>query len=39
MGIIIKSPDEIAIMRRAGRVVALVLARLAREIAVGMKTK
>ena len=39
MGIIIKSPAEIAIMRRAGRVVALVLARLAREIAVGMKTK
>ena len=39
MGIIIKSPDEVAIMRRAGSVVAIVLERLAREIGPGMKTK
>jgi len=39
MGIIVKSPDEVAIMRRAGSVVAIVLQRLAREIGPGMKTK
>ena len=38
MAIIIKSPDEIAAMRRAGRVVAAVLSTLAREIKAGMTT-
>lgn len=39
MGIIIKSPAEIAIMREAGRVVFNVLETLAKEIGPGMKTK
>lgn len=39
MGIIIKSPEEIAIMRQAGRIVAAILQRLAQEIRPGMKTK
>jgi len=38
VAIIIKSPDEIAAMRRAGRVVAAVLSALAREIKAGMTT-
>jgi len=39
MGIVIKLPKEIAIMRQAGRIVALVLQTLAREIRPGMKTR
>ncbi len=39
MSIIIKSDEEIAIMRQAGRIVATVLGILAREVKPGMKTK
>lgn len=39
MSIIIKSEREIATMRQAGRIVALVLEVLKKEIKVGMKTK
>ncbi len=39
MGIIIKSPAEIAIMREAGIIVARVLQRLAKEIRAGIKTE
>ena len=39
MGIIVKSPDEIATMRKAGRVVSRVLKRLAGEIRPGMRTE
>ncbi len=39
MSIIIKSNREIAAMRQAGRIVAIVLEILARQIRVGMKTK
>lgn len=39
MGIIIKSEREIAIMRQAGRIVAMVLEILSREIGPGMKTR
>jgi methionyl aminopeptidase len=39
MGIIIKSSDEIVIMRQAGRIVAAILDLLAGEIRVGMTTK
>ncbi len=39
MGIIIKSDREIAAMREAGRIVAIVLEILGRELRVGMKTK
>ena len=39
MGIIIKSAEEIAVMRQAGRVVAIVLKRLSEQIEPGMKTK
>ena len=39
MGIIIKSADEIAAMRKAGRVVATVLKRLVEELKPGMKTR
>jgi methionyl aminopeptidase len=39
MGIIIKSPEEIAIMRQAGRIVAKVLQTLIKEIRPGIKTK
>ncbi len=39
MGIIIKSPQEIAIMRQAGRIVAIVLETLAEEISPGIKTQ
>jgi len=39
MGIIIKSPEEIAIMRRAGRIVSRVLQALAKEIRPGMRTE
>lgn len=38
-GIIIKSPQEIVLMREAGRVVALVLQKLAESIQPGMKTQ
>lgn len=38
MAIIIKSPDEIAAMRRAGRIVTAVLKILAKEIKAGMTT-
>ena len=38
MGIIVKSADEIATMRRAGRVVARVLQTLVKELRPGMKT-
>jgi len=38
MGIILKTPEEIAIMRRAGRIVAEVLARLTKEIRPGVTT-
>jgi len=38
MGIIIKSKREVAIMRQAGRIVAIVLEILSREIGPGMKT-
>jgi methionyl aminopeptidase len=39
MGIIIKSDREIAVMRRAGRMVAIVLGILTEELAAGMKTR
>jgi methionyl aminopeptidase len=39
MGVIIKSDREIAVMRRAGRVVATVLGILTKELRAGMKTK
>jgi methionyl aminopeptidase len=39
MGIIIKSDREIAVMRRAGRAVAIVLEILSRKLGAGMKTK
>lgn len=39
MGIIIKSEREIAVMRRAGRVVAMVLEVLTKEMKAGMKTR
>ena len=39
MGIIIKSPQEIAIMRQAGRILAIVLQRLIREVRPGTKTQ
>jgi len=39
MGIIIKSDREIAVMRRAGRAVAIVLEILSRKLRAGMKTK
>ena len=39
MGIIIKSADEIAAMRHAGRVVATVLKKMIEELRPGMKTK
>lgn len=39
MGIIIKSPEEIAIMREAGRIVAKVLQILTKEIRPGVRTK
>ncbi|MFO8143716.1 MAG: type I methionyl aminopeptidase [Dehalococcoidales bacterium] len=39
MGIIIKSEREVAIMRQAGRIVAIVLQILGREIKPGMKTR
>jgi methionyl aminopeptidase len=39
MGVIIKSDREIGVMRRAGRVVAIVLGILIMELRVGMKTK
>jgi methionyl aminopeptidase len=39
MSIIIKSEREIALMRQAGRIVAIVLDILSREVKPGMKTK
>jgi methionyl aminopeptidase len=39
MGVIIKSDREIAVMRRAGRIVAIVLEILSRKLRAGMKTK
>jgi methionyl aminopeptidase len=39
MGVIIKSDREIAVMRRAGRIVATVLGILIKELMAGMKTK
>ena len=39
MSIIIKSDREIAIMRQAGRIVAVVLDILSRQVRAGMKTK
>ncbi len=39
MGIIIKSDREIAAMRRAGRIVAVVLEILSRKVRAGMKTR
>jgi methionyl aminopeptidase len=39
MSIIVKSEREIAIMRQAGRIVAIVLEVLKKELRVGMKTK
>ena len=39
MGVIIKSDREIAVMRRAGRMVATVLGILIKELSAGMKTK
>jgi methionyl aminopeptidase len=39
MGVIIKSEREIAVMRRAGRIVAIVLEILSRKLRAGMKTK
>ena len=39
MGVIIKSDREIAVMRRAGRIVATVLGILTKELRAGMKTK
>lgn len=38
MGIILKSPQEIAIMREAGRIVAIVIQALAREVKPGIRT-
>jgi methionyl aminopeptidase len=38
MGIIIKSPNEINIMRQAGRIVAAILAALTKEIRLGIDT-
>ncbi|MFQ5826584.1 MAG: type I methionyl aminopeptidase [Dehalococcoidia bacterium] len=38
-GIIIKSPEEIAIMRKAGRIVALILEALIKELRPGMGTR
>lgn len=38
MGIIIKSPNEINIMRQAGRIVAAILAALNKEIRPGIDT-
>jgi methionyl aminopeptidase len=39
MGIIIKSERELALMRQAGRIVAIVLAILMKQVKPGMKTK
>ena len=39
MAIVSKSPEEIAAMRKAGRIVALVLGKLVQEIRPGIKTK
>lgn len=39
MGVIIKSDREITVMRRAGRIVAIVLEILSRKLRAGMKTK
>lgn len=39
MGVIIKSDREITVMRRAGRMVAIVLGILIKELRAGMKTK
>jgi methionyl aminopeptidase len=39
MGIVIKSPDEIAVMREAGRIVANLLQTLAGEVKPGVKTR
>ncbi|MDM7999273.1 MAG: type I methionyl aminopeptidase [Dehalococcoidia bacterium] len=39
MGIVIKSPEEIAIMREAGRIVAKVLQAIAGEVKPGVKTR
>lgn len=39
MGIVIKSPDEIAVMREAGRIVAGVLQTLSGEVKPGVKTR
>lgn len=39
MSIIIKSDREIAIMRQAGRIVAIILEMLVRQVRTGMKTK
>ena len=39
MGIVIKSPQEIAIMRQAGRIVAAILKRLVEEIRPGTMTR
>ena len=39
MGIIIKSEEEIEIMRQAGRIVAEILKTISKEIQTGMKTK
>ena len=39
MGVIIKSAEEIAVMRQAGKIVATVLKILSRQVKPGMKTK
>ena len=39
MGIIIKSDREIAVMRQAGRIVAIILGILSKQVRPGMKTK
>src|SRR4030067_3279782 len=39
MGIIIKTDEEIAIMRQAGRIVATILGILSRQVKQGMKTR
>lgn len=39
MGIILKSPQEIAIMRRGGEILAAILRRLAQEVRPGIKTR
>ena len=39
MSIIIKSDEEIAAMRQAGRIVATILGILTRQVRPGMKTK